>query len=152
MSRSIDLFIDSKLALGDLAHALAVLAGAASAQPATGGAYQLRRGDVVAELRTHDYVDDGTLRLSRYPYVLSARFPDGKSPNDAAEVAFIRNAGDLVRQRMDASALVVLDLEQRDTGAGGGGGGGGSWGAGGGSAGSAAGGGAGSAAGTASGQ
>lgn len=115
MSRSVDLFIDTQLPLGELARAIGILAQAPAAE--AGDGYRLRRGEVTAELRAHNYLDDGTLRLSRYRYVLSARFAAGRPVNEVPEVAFVRNVADLVRQRMDAPALVVLDLEQRDPGA-----------------------------------
>jgi hypothetical protein len=113
MSRSVDLFIDSELELGELAHALSVLTGAASAPDSAGG-HQLRQGEVVAELTPNRYVDDGALRLSRYRYVLSARFNGDRPLSDVPEVALVRYAAELVRQRVGAGALVVLDLEQRD--------------------------------------
>jgi hypothetical protein len=114
VSRSVDLFIASEADIAEVAHAVAVLAGAISSPGSSEGSFELRRGDVVAELRTHDYVDDGALRFSRYPYVLSARFQSDQSLGDVPEVVFVRHTADLVRQRMDATALVVLDLQQRD--------------------------------------
>lgn len=113
MSRSVDLFIDSQLPLPDVAHALAVLTGASSTPSGSGG-FRLQRGAMVADVRSHGYVDDGALRFSRYPYVLSARFATDASPAASPEVAFVRYAADLVRDRMDSTALLVLDLEQRD--------------------------------------
>ncbi|HLI23907.1 MAG TPA: hypothetical protein VKU91_03060, partial [Acidimicrobiales bacterium] len=103
----------SQVQLGELAHALSVLTGAPSA-PGPAGGHQFRQGDVVADLTVNRYIDDGALRLSRYRYVLSARF-NGQHPlADTPEVAFVRYAAELVRQRVGAGALLVLDLEQRD--------------------------------------
>ena len=116
MSRSVDLFIDSPLTVDELGKRLAALTRGSSQSASDAGSVELRAGAVTAELAAHHYVDDGALRLSRYRYALSTRFSLAGSLNDCPEVIFVRHVAELVRQRLGAPALVVLDLELRDSG------------------------------------
>jgi hypothetical protein len=115
VSRSVDVFINSPLELDQLAGRLGELAGASVTSAPDGHRFEWNDGQVVASLGTHQYVDDGNLRLSRFPYVLSSRV--GTSNLLASpELAMARQVADLVRLRLGSSVLVVQDLERRDAG------------------------------------
>ena len=116
MSRSVDLFIDSPLELDALARCLGALMRIPFTPVADGSVFELREGNTIAQLGEHSYADDGSLRLSRYRYDLSARFPADAAVNSSPEVALVRHAADLVRERIGIPVLVVIDLEHRDPG------------------------------------
>ncbi|HWG74382.1 MAG TPA: hypothetical protein VG184_10055 [Acidimicrobiales bacterium] len=116
MSRSVDLFIDSPLELDALARCLGALMRIPFTPVTDRNIFELREGHTVAELGEHSYVDDGALRLSRYRYNLSARFSAAAAVNASPEVALVRHAAELVRERIGIPVLIVIDLEQRDPG------------------------------------
>lgn len=114
MSRSVDLFLDSTLALDELAQRLAAVTDLAFSREADGEAWVTRAGQVVARLAPHPYPDDGDLVLSRYPYSLSCRVSNEGSLTDSTEVLFLRQVLHTLRSRTPLKMLLVLDLQYRD--------------------------------------
>jgi hypothetical protein len=76
--------------------------------------FVVRHGDVVAELATHGFVDDGDLLLSRYRYALSSQVPSDVRPQDTPEAALLRRLGQAVRERGLFPVLLVMDLQYRE--------------------------------------
>ncbi|MCU4185417.1 hypothetical protein K6U06_13675 [Acidiferrimicrobium sp. IK] len=112
MSRSVDLFVDP----GVDTHQLLVLLGKAARGPAVetaDGRWQLRLGDqLVAHVYRHPYVDDGDLRLSRYPWVISVRVGHDGSLLDHPATAALRMVADDLRPH-HCRVLLVHDLQYR---------------------------------------
>lgn len=114
MSRSVDLFIEADLPLGDLAGAVASQCDVRLSADPDHGCWVVQDGPVRAVLAPHRYVDDGELPLSRYPYALSARVGAGR-PQDSAEAALLRRIGHRLQESSGWPVLLVLDLQYRDT-------------------------------------
>jgi hypothetical protein len=118
LSRTIDLFIASPYAIDQVAAEIGRLAQLELVAQTDESKWSLDQGGVHAELRAHNYVDDGELRLERYPYALSARGVDKKWSATAPETLLLRGVADALR-RDDPTGekyftLLVHDLENRD--------------------------------------
>lgn len=114
MSRSVDLFLDSPLELGELARRLGSVTDLTFTPEADGSGWITRTGQVVARLGPHHYVDDGDLLLSQYRYALSCRVGNDGRLTDSAEVDLMRRVLYILRNRTPLKLLLVLDLQYRD--------------------------------------
>jgi hypothetical protein len=113
MSRFIDLFIESALALDDLASELTRLTGTPCLAAPDAPMWVLTDGDVVAELSEHRFVDDRNLKLSRYRYCLSARVgPDAAVDHNSPQTLSLRAVQATLRAAR-YSTLLVWDLQNR---------------------------------------
>ena len=112
MSRSVDLFIDHT----DDAHQLLVMLGTSiHGAPVDCGAgrWELRLSPrLVATVYRHPYIDDGDLKLSHYPWVVSIRVGhEGSLIDHPATIALRMLAEDL--RAHHRRILLVLDLQNR---------------------------------------
>ena len=111
MSRSIDVFIDCD----DQATALAAVAEAAGHPPTevAAGRWQVDiGGGDVATLGRHDFVDDGDLLFTSYPYDLWVRVPNEGPVLDHRATEALRVVGERLRQA-GYRAITVVDLQYR---------------------------------------
>ena len=113
MSRSVDLFIDHS---DDDAHQLLVMLGTSiHGAPVDCGAGRWElclSPQLVATVYRHPYVDDGDLKLSRYPWVVSIRVGhEGSLLDHPATIALRMLAEDL--RAHHRRILLVLDLQNR---------------------------------------
>lgn len=114
MSRSVDLFIDAKVPLEDLAAALREKLELSLTPDAERRRWLLRDGDIAAFLHEHPYVDDVNLPFSHYRFALSARVGHEGRPQDSAEAAYLRRLAQRIQQGPHWPVLLVLDLQFRD--------------------------------------
>lgn len=113
MSRSIDLFIHSPLALDDVASELTRLTGKSCVAVPDAPMWVLTDGDVVAELTEHGFSDDRNLSLSRYRYCLSARLnPTDRLENTSPPAISLRAVQATLRSAR-YQTLLVWDLQNR---------------------------------------
>lgn len=118
MSRTIDLFIASSLPVDQVAGEIGRLSKLAPIPAPDGLSWSFDHDDVHAVLKVHNYVDDGELRLERYPYALSARVADKAWMGNAAQTVFLRRVAEALRFDDPAGTkfitLLVHDLQNRD--------------------------------------
>jgi hypothetical protein len=120
MSRSVDLFIDAKVSLDEVAEALGRLAGAPLVPEPEQARWQLRLGETHAILAEHPYGDDGKLLFTRYRFALSVRVANEVRIRDTPEAAVLRRVAQLIQQGPAWPVLLVHDLQYSElVGAGG---------------------------------
>lgn len=113
MSRSIDLFIESKKTAVEAAEQIGQLTGftlTAGGEPDT---WSLEEGGISAEFAANHYIDDGDLLLGRYGYVLSARVPSDVRLADAPETSLLRTVSEALHKG-GMTTLLVHDLQYHD--------------------------------------
>lgn len=111
MSRSVDLFIDAKVSLDEVADALGRLAGAVLVAEPEHARWRLREGETQTTLAEHPYGDDGMLLFTRYRYALSARVANEQRPHDTREAALLRRVADHIQHGPAWPVLLVHDLQ-----------------------------------------
>lgn len=116
MSRTIDLFIDSDQALGQVAQHIAELAEVVAEPSPDGCRYVLWQGAMSAHLSEHDFVDDDDLPLGDYRYVVSAVVRSPGGIDDSTELSYLRAINRQLRQEGVWPSLLVIDLERPDDG------------------------------------
>jgi hypothetical protein len=72
------------------------------------------RGEVVAYLAEHDFLDDEGLPLSEFRYVLTAVVRGPEEVENSLEAGFLRTVNALVKQENCLATLLVLDLDRPD--------------------------------------
>ena len=114
MSRSVDLFIQYR----DPIDELAALVGRVVDRPLVPGpapeSWVLRDGGAEALLRVHPYLDDADLPFSGYRYALSASVPNDVRVQDAPVTELLRRVADRLQRGEGLSVLLALDLQYRD--------------------------------------
>jgi hypothetical protein len=113
MSRSIDLFIHSPLALDDFASELTRLTGKSCVPVPDAPMWVLTDGDVVAELTEHPFADDRNLSLSHYRYCLSARLSPNVRLENTSPPAISLRAVQATLRSARYQTLLVWDLQNR---------------------------------------
>lgn len=114
MSRSVDLFIQSTLSIDELATTIGRHLETTLAPGPAQDSWVLADEGVEAVLRSHPYVDDAELRLSHYPYALSASVANDVRLQDASATALLRRVADRLQRGEGLAVLLVLDLQYRD--------------------------------------
>lgn len=111
MSRSVDLFIDTGLPMGELA-ALISTRSCLDLVACGDARMEASAPHLDVFLHRHAYLDDEDLVVSRYPYALSARVQARGHLSDAPETRVLREIGAALRG--DAAVMLVLDMQYRD--------------------------------------
>ena len=115
MSRSVDLFIDADIPIGELAAELGRLTDLSLDPRPDSAEWTLEEGEVRATLAEHPYVDDGDLLLAHYRYALSCRVTNGVRLQAAPETALLRLVAEALQHKSEMPVLLVLDLQYRDS-------------------------------------
>jgi hypothetical protein len=115
MSRSVDLFIDADIPIGELAAELGRLTDLTLDPRPDAAEWILEEGEVRATLAEHPYVDDGDLLLAHYRYALSCQVTNGVRLQAAPETALLRLVAEALQHKSAWPVLLVLDLQYRDT-------------------------------------
>ena len=119
MSRSVDLFIDARMDLADLAAHIREITGLAFVAGEAAGRWVTSDDGFEATLGVHPYVDDGHLLFSTYRYALSSRVANSVRPQEAPETLMLRMVAEQLQRKAGMSVLLVIDLQYRDGGHGG---------------------------------
>jgi hypothetical protein len=114
MSRSVDLFIDADIPIGELAAELGRLTDLTLDPRPDAPEWTLEEGEVRATLAEHPYVDDGDLLLAHYRYALSCQVTTGVRLQAAPETALLRLVAEALQHKSARPVLLVLDLQYRD--------------------------------------
>jgi hypothetical protein len=116
VSRSVDLFIDTKLTIAEVAAKLGELLEHPLVANPDQTVFAYEHASVSLTLCAHEFIDDGDLLFSSYRYVLTGRVASTARVQDSAEAKLLRWVADKIQKEPRWPVLLVLDLQYRDKG------------------------------------